>query len=508
MMAQGVLPFKYQADKSSQGATALGGLPVWWDMAHVLGLGDAVRQHLAVRGAGQGWTDSQVVMSLICMNIAGGDCVDDLRMLQADDGFCRVVRRVELSGLPRRERRAIERRQRKEGARAAPSPSAVFRYLERFHDPSQEERRQPGKAFIPRANEHLRGLGKVNCDLVAAVQRRMPVEVATLDMDATLVESFKEQALYCYKHFKSYQPLNVWWAEQGLVVHSEFRDGNVPAGFEQLRILEEALAMLPEGVEAVRLRSDSAGYQEELLRYCEMGKSERFGRIEFAVSSDVTVEFKQAVAEVAPEDWKSISRKDHRGELQPTSQQWAEVCYVPSSLARSQKGTYRFLAVREPLANQPLPGMAEQLRLPFPTMELGKTHYTLFGLVTNLDWDGEAVISFLRERCGKSEEAHLIMKSDLAGGRLPSALFGANAAWWAIMLLALNLNEALKRLVLGGKWATARLKALRFHLVCLPGRVLTRARQLLVRVRHDHPALEVLLGARQRILTLASASSP
>jgi hypothetical protein len=141
-------------------------------------------------------------------------------------------------------------------------------------------------------------------------------------------------------------------------------------------------------------------------------------------------------------------------------------------------------------------------------MELGKTHYTLFGLVTNLDWDGEAVISFLRERCGKSEEAHLIMKSDLAGGRLPSALFGANAAWWAIMLLALNLNEALKRLVLGGKWATARLKALRFHLVCLPGRVLTRARQLLVRVRHDHPALEVLLGARQRILTLASASSP
>ena len=32
-----------------------------------------------------------------------------------------------------------------------------------------------------------------------------------------------------------------------------------------------------------------------------------------------------------------------------------------------------------------------------------------------------------------------IMKSDLAGGQLPSARFGANAAWWAIMILALNL---------------------------------------------------------------------
>ena len=35
----------------------------------------------------------------------------------------------------------------------------------------------------------------------------------------------------------------------------------------------------------------------------------------------------------------------------------------------------------------------------------------------------------VRERCGRSEHAHAIMKSDLAGGKLPSALFGANAAW-------------------------------------------------------------------------------
>ena len=57
-----------------------------------------------------------------------------------------------------------------------------------------------------------------------------PVAQATLDMDATLIETQKREALYCYKHFKAYQPLNTWWAEQGLIVHSEFRDGNVPAG--------------------------------------------------------------------------------------------------------------------------------------------------------------------------------------------------------------------------------------------------------------------------------------
>ncbi len=38
--------------------------------------------------------------------------------------------------------------------------------------------------------------------------------------------------------------------------------------------------------------------------------------------------------------------------------------------------------------------------------------------------------------------------NDLAGGRLPSGKFGVNAAWWRIMILALNPTAALKRLAL------------------------------------------------------------
>ena len=63
------------------------------------------------------------------------------------------------------------------------------------------------------------------------------------------------------------------------------------------------------------------------------------------------------------------------------------------------------------------------------------------------------------QRCGKGEEVHGVLKDDLAGGRLPSGLFGANAAWWAIAVLAFNLNSAMKRLALGGQWASKRLKA-------------------------------------------------
>jgi hypothetical protein len=49
-------------------------------------------------------------------------------------------------------------------------------------------------------------------------------------------------------------------------IDTEFRDGNVPAGFEQLRVFKEALNCLPEAVKQVRLRSDTAGYQHGLGR--------------------------------------------------------------------------------------------------------------------------------------------------------------------------------------------------------------------------------------------------
>jgi hypothetical protein len=99
------------------------------------------------------------------------------------------------------------------------------------------------------------------------------------------------------------------------------------------------------------------------------------------------------------------------------------------------------------------------------------------------------------------------MKEDLAGGKLPSADFGANAAWWGIMILAFNLNAAMKQLALGGSWVTKRMKALRFALINLPGRVMSHARELVIRLTNGHPSLKILLDARQKIMELGCAPS-
>jgi hypothetical protein len=321
-----------------------------------------------------------------------------------------------------------------------------------------------------------------------------------LDQDATLVATAKRDALFSYQGFKSYQPLNTWWAEHQIVLHTEFRDGNVPAGYEQLRVLKESLSLLPGGVEQVRLRSDTAGYQHALLRYCARGEDRRFGRIEFAVGADVTAEFKKAVmTEVSEKDWQPLY-EEYEGKKIRTNQEWAEVCFIPDAIGH-HKGDprYRYLAIREAMGSVELPGMP-QPELPFPTVRIDLQQYKLFGLVTNMAWEGERLIHWHRERCGKSEEAHSVMKRDFAGGKLPSGDFGENAAWWWIMILAMNLNTIMKRLALGGSWVSRRMKAIRFSFITIPGRIVERSREMIIRLAKGHPALALYLEARRRIM--------
>lgn len=388
-----------------------------------------------------------------------------------------------------------------------PSPSSVFRFLDAFQ--VDECGREAGKAWIPKPTTALQGLRLVNRDLIAGLDARSPQRVATLDQDATLVEVHKEKALHCYKGFKAYQPTNVYWAEHDVVLHSEFRDGNVPAGYQNLSVLKEALDYLPLGVEKVFFRADTAAYEWDLLLYMARGAHPGFGVIDFSVSVDVTREFRAAVAEVGKDDWKPLMRLSTEGPEQ-TGHEYAEVCYAPGDWSQSkQNPDLRFVAIRQLLGDRDRSRLtgSEQLALPFPTEQMDGGWYKLHGIVTNrLTMPADDLIHWHHARCGKSEEAHAVMKDDLAGGRLPSGGFGQNAAWWAMMILAFNLNSAMKRLVLGGEHRNVRLKTLRFQFICLAGRVIEHARELVVRLSNGHPRLDLIIHARRRLLMLAGAT--
>jgi len=499
-MTQGVLPFQYQVAKKLGGITSLAGLGGYLDLIYHSGLADSIRRHIHARSGEQGWTDFQIIQSLILLNLAGGNHVNDLNRLEDDPGLKRLLKRIENRGWGLREnRRQRPRRWRKIKTRTIPSATATFNYLSFFQNTIEINDRGTGRAVIPHANAALKGLMEVTKDFLAYVQNQFPEKTATLDQDATLVETAIRTAHFCYQHVRAYQPLNTYWHEKDLLIHTEFRDGNVPAGFQEKRVLEEALSQLPEGVENVYLRTDTAGYQQELLEYCAEGHHPRFGVIEFAISADVTPAFKAAVLALRASDWHPLTEKDAWGNEVVTNREWAEVCFVPAWVAHSKNNPhYRYLAIRE-LLQPPI----HRTEFPFPTIRMADGHdYKVFGLVTNRTLPGNDLIHWHRQRCGHSEEVHAIQKEDLAGGYLPSHQFGANAAWWGVMVLAYNLNSFMKRYILAGEWKEKRLKALRFLLINLPAQVIHHGRQMIIRLAPDISTSQTLIEMRTRILAL------
>jgi hypothetical protein len=109
--------------------------------------------------------------------------------------------------------------------------------------------------------EPLAGLWEVNREVVLKASRAEKPKEATVDQDATVVQSHKEQSQMTYLGERGYQPLINYWAEQDLIMSDEFRDGNVPAGMDPLSSFLRAARALPESVETIYFRSDSAAYQ-------------------------------------------------------------------------------------------------------------------------------------------------------------------------------------------------------------------------------------------------------
>lgn len=170
MMPQGRLPFQYESEKNEESLTSFAGLPLYLEWMMATGLCTDIAQKLNAKT--QGWTELQIVTSIILLNLAGGDCVEDIDRLESDAGLRSLMLKLETQGMKRKQRRAYAKRWRKEKRRAFPSASALRRCLETFHDPKQEKSREAGVAFIPAPNGLLQNLGSTNDVLVGFAQKK------------------------------------------------------------------------------------------------------------------------------------------------------------------------------------------------------------------------------------------------------------------------------------------------------------------------------------------------
>ncbi len=450
------LPFEIDDTIDPTLVTGRAGVPLVIELFRQLGVAAAIDTHVPVKQRQRGLPPSQLVESLIALWTSGGDRCQDLTTLREDHALATLL------GYP------------------LPAATTVRDFLEAFHvEPGPLWQAGP-QATIPVESAPLAGLGQANRTLVAGVQRGAAAETATLDVDATLVESHKDAATVAYDGTRGYQPVVVLWAEQDLILHDQFRDGHVPAGCGNVRVLEQAVANLPQGITQISVRADSALYETAVLRWCEAQK------IAYAISADLSDQLKAEIRRLPETAWQ-VEREEP-----DAIRAWAEVPYVPDDgdHRKDRPCVRRYLAVRV------------QKRQGSLFADGSSVHY--FAVVTNRAGDGLALLQWHREKAGTVEHTHHVLKNELAAAALPSGKFGANAAWFRLNTLTYNLLTALKRLTLPGDLRTARPKRLRFLLFNTVGKVIAHARRILLRLtgvlQHG-----LLVRVRHRIATLAPA---
>ena len=405
----------------------------------------AAERHLPAKKSAKGLGQGEFVEAFVLLSALGGVCLDDFDGLRRDRGLTALV------------------------GYDLPAASTARQWLDRFHTPEALAGRPEQGSFIPPESAALAGLRAVVehsvRTYIAAVR---PGPEVTLDVDAHLVEASKRSALPTYEGYRGYQPLLVQWAEAGLVLADEFRDGNVPAAVGIRELVDAAYASLPQRPAAdaedeagwrVSVRSASAAYEQETLDHWH-GRGWRF-----AVSADMSRQLHAEILALAPDAW-TFWAEEQAG----TVREWAEVPFVPSRKTE-QKDTepYRYLAIR--------------VRTPQGVLFGDGSTVKHFAVVTN-DWatDGPALLEWQRGKAGTIEHVNHVLKNELAAGVYPSDKFGANAAWLRLQVLTHNLLELLKATALDAQYRRARPKRLRFAIFSQFGRVVRHAREQFVRL--------------------------
>ena len=464
--------------------TNYGGIFPYLDLMLLTDLPKVVSEYLPEQSL-RGWQHAEHVGALMALNLTGGDCVDDLVKLSEDPGVGLYMRQIaQAVG-------AKNRRFSRGGKNDVPSATCVREWLEQFHNAEEDAKRGYGQAFVPEANKALSGLQRVNREFVKRgwelYQRsgRPEVSRATLEIDATFMETQKRDALSCYKHFDAYSSLTVRWAEMGLAIWDEFRDGNVPPAYRNLEALGESIRYLNErgelGIIDVWVRSDAAAHQESIVKELSEWKIDgKASPVRFAIGYIKTKEFREELRKLGEGEWEKVY--DAKGRL---DYEVAEVPFVSNAEALIKSEPYRHIVVRRKAKQGILPGLgSSDTRLSDEeTVEMGGQTYHVHAIISNIveDWSSRQVVEWYNDRCGGGEAIHSILKSDLAAGSLPSNRLGVNAAWWAMVVLAHNLHALLEKLAMPKGLVGSRFKRLRFHLINVPARLVSHARACCVR---------------------------
>jgi len=401
------------------------GVPLVEEIVEKLRIREKIDLLFGKPGSNRGILASDYVMMLVYMFIDGALHLEDVRHLQSDEAFQELLSEMKL-----------------------PSSDAIGDWLRKYGSKDSE-----GKML------------EINKQLLFG----LPKQGSILDIDATIIESDKGDSHKTYKGNYGYQPLLGIIAENGIVVGSDFRQGNTSPQSGIVDFIKSCRKNYP--LEINIIRSDSAGWQKKVVDHCTKKG------IGFTITTDQTGGILESIKSIPESEWSQAVDKDgikEDYEISETKYRFG-----------SKKRTVRIVVKRRKLKSQ---------------YELF-SDYRYWIVATNLsqgDYDAQAIVELHQVR-GSMERRIGELKHQMNLDKVPCGQYEANCLYFTIGLFAYNLLQMLKLLGLSEEYHTKSVRSLRYQLLKLAGKVVFHARYMIVQIAAPLKNIELFKTAYYRL---------
>ncbi len=416
---------RFKVTRSKERLSNRIGLPLVEEIIKHLDLRKAIDQKFPKPGSNRGIKASDYITTLVYMFIDGAVHLEDVNHLHNDEAFQQMLSEMKL-----------------------PTSDAIGDWLRR-HGSKQTEKK----------------LWEVQQRLLAVVEKQGSI----LDIDATIIQAEKGDAEKTYKGNYGYQSLLGIIAENGMVVGSDFREGNASPQSRLVELIEQCRRNYSQQIKIVR--SDSAGWQKQIVDYCNENN------LGFTITADQSTAILEAVLSIPEEQWKEAVAFDGIKE----GYQIAQTEYFFGS----KKRKVRLVVKRELLKKQ---------------IDLF-TDYRYWIVATNLkeeDYDNYQIIKLHQGR-GSMEKKIGELKHQINLNHLPMGQFNSNCLYFTIGLLAYNLLQLLKLVGLPEEYHNKTVKTLRYQLLKLAGKLVSHARYMILQIAAPLKNIELFRQAYYRV---------
>lgn len=431
-MTQTVLNFSIES--TNERLTPRSGEILFGEYLKAIGVDRLCDSYLPQPKSNRGYAPSTFIQALLLMLHSGGKSLDDVRVIQEDHAMREVL-----------------------NMRSIPTAGAIGKWLKRLG--------LMGVYGSESINRHLlqRHIKKIEAPLV-------------LDIDASVIESHKESALYTYKMFPGYTPM-IGHINGGFIIHSEFRSGNIAPADTNLEFVKRCIAQLPTTRTLAYIRADSASYQHRLFDYCD-----EHGII-YTVGAHLDSSVWESIKEI--KQWQSMTR--YEGKSHHLQEDVAEFIHTMNE----GKNAFRLIAIKKKIT--PILPTLEEMLSEEEKLQYAREHYSV--IATNSDEEIEDVVRFYRQRGDASENRIKELKNGFNLKYLPTSDFTANAFYFQIGVLAYNLFVLFKE-TLQESWQCHTIQTLRYKLYNIAGKVIKHSRQTILKVNEQF--VGILNAIRQK----------